>query len=403
MMDDAELLRRYVEDRAENAFTEIVHRHLGLVYSTALRRVGRDAQLAEDVAQKVFTDLARKAPSLRGRTTLGGWLYVSANVASAAIVRAEQRRKVRETEAQTMQTLLAPDASDANWNQLRPMLDEAIVELRDDEREVVVLRFFEKRSFAEVGAALRLSEEAARKRVERAVEKLRDVLARRGFTSSTAVLSLTLADVSTAAAPAGLVTKIAGTALSQGTVPSFLNVAWQALTSGVALTGAALLIGGFCVAVQWDKNRQLSAELARLEQDSRAATALRTENHRLTQLAASTAGLRQSQAELPALRAAVAESTPSPSAATTATVGVTNEGTLVWDNKPVTLAEFLKHLKTLHDDSPAGDSLIVIRAATGAKFSQVAYVLDEVRKARLKKITIATDLTPDPGLGFSWF
>src|SRR5579859_7351651 len=99
MMDDPELLRRYVEDHAEEAFTELVGRHLGLVYSTALRRVGQDAHLAEDVAQKVFIDLARKASLLRGRATLSGWLYVSTHVASAAVVRSERRRKTRETEA----------------------------------------------------------------------------------------------------------------------------------------------------------------------------------------------------------------------------------------------------------------------------------------------------------------
>src|SRR5882724_8495971 len=103
MQNDTELLRSYIDDRSEDAFAELVRRHLGLVYFAALRRVGNDTHLAEDVAQKVFSDLARKAPALRHRITLTSWLYVSAQLASADLVRREQRRKHRETAAHSMQ------------------------------------------------------------------------------------------------------------------------------------------------------------------------------------------------------------------------------------------------------------------------------------------------------------
>src|SRR3954470_21076544 len=103
MNSDSELLRRYVEEKSEAAFSELVQRHIGLVYSVALRRVGGDAHLAEDVTQTVFNDLARKASTLRDRATLGGWLYLSAHHASAAIVRTEHRRKAREMIAHDMQ------------------------------------------------------------------------------------------------------------------------------------------------------------------------------------------------------------------------------------------------------------------------------------------------------------
>ncbi len=119
MDTDTQLLHRYVQNRDENAFTALVRLRLGLVYSIALRRVGGDTQLAEDVAQKVFTDLARKASSLSGRTTLTGWLYVSTDHASAAVVRSERRRKNREMEAQTMQTLLDESTTEPDLNRLR--------------------------------------------------------------------------------------------------------------------------------------------------------------------------------------------------------------------------------------------------------------------------------------------
>src|SRR5438094_873530 len=125
MNTDSELLRQYLEQKSEAAFAELVQRHVGLVYSVALRRVGGDAQLAEDVTQTVFNDLARKAAMLRQRATLGGWLYLSAHVASAAVVRSERRRKAREIAAHDMQTTLAPAESDPDWTQLRPVIDDA--------------------------------------------------------------------------------------------------------------------------------------------------------------------------------------------------------------------------------------------------------------------------------------
>src|SRR5258708_4834441 len=103
-VEDSELLRRYAETGAENAFAEIVRRRIGLVYSVALRHT-HDAHRAEDVTQKVFTDLARKAGALAGRTVLVGWLYRSAQYAASNAVRTERRRQVREQEAYTMQQL----------------------------------------------------------------------------------------------------------------------------------------------------------------------------------------------------------------------------------------------------------------------------------------------------------
>lgn len=158
MTADSELLRRYVDEKSETAFAELVQRHVGLVYSVALRRVAGDAHLAEDVAQKVFADLARKAAMLRDRPTLGGWLYASAHLASAAMVRSEQRRKARETEAHSMQTTLTSTEPEPDWTRVRPVIDDVVVILKEEDREAIALRFFEKRSFAEIGLALHVTD-----------------------------------------------------------------------------------------------------------------------------------------------------------------------------------------------------------------------------------------------------
>jgi hypothetical protein len=109
MKTDVELLEEYVVSKSESAFTELVQRHFRLVYSVASRRLRDDAHLAEDVAQTVFNDLARKALKLQDRATLGGWLYISANTASAAVARREGRRMVRETAAHDMQTTVSSE------------------------------------------------------------------------------------------------------------------------------------------------------------------------------------------------------------------------------------------------------------------------------------------------------
>ena len=188
MNEDALLLRRFVEDHAEDAFTEIVRRHLTMVYGTALRRVGGDAHLAQDVTQTVFISFATKAASLRNHASLAGWLYISAHRATAEAVRREQRRKQHEASAHSRNLSSTPEDPAVDPAALRPLLDDALVELKEDDREAVVLRYFAQRSFAEIGSALRITEEAARKRVERAVEKLHETLSRRGITSTVTAL-----------------------------------------------------------------------------------------------------------------------------------------------------------------------------------------------------------------------
>src|SRR5882724_4309843 len=158
MSDDAELLRRYAETGSEEAFAELVRRHLNLVYFAALRQVGGDAHRAQDVAQTVFTDLARKARSLTGRATLTGWLHTSTRFAATKLRRADSSRQQREQEATTMNALLSDPDPAAEWERLRPLIDDAIHDLDERDREAVLLRYFENRPFAEIGATLRLTD-----------------------------------------------------------------------------------------------------------------------------------------------------------------------------------------------------------------------------------------------------
>ncbi len=245
MIEDAELLHRYAGEKSEAAFAELVQRHVNFVYACALRRVGGDAHLAEDVTQQVFTALARSAAALARRETLSGWLFTTARNASAQVVRGERRRRDREQEAHIMNELSSSSANDADWQRLRPVLDDAMDQLNDDDRQAVLLRFSEEKSFAEIGARLRLTENTARMRVDRALEKMHAMLSRRGVTSTTAALGMALANQVGVAAPAGLAASVTGTALAAGAAAgSFLTfMSTSKITLGVVGVFAALATG----------------------------------------------------------------------------------------------------------------------------------------------------------------
>lgn len=253
MNEDAELLRRFAEENSDAAFRELVERRIDFVYATALRQVGGDAHLAQEVAQSVFLDLARKARTLASRSNLIGWLYTSVRFAAAKALRTRSRRLNHETEAHVVQKILsAPSATEANWNELRPVLDEAMHELNEDDREAILLRFFEGRSLAEIGATVGVAENTARMRVDRALEKLRARLARRGITSTAAALSAALATQPAVAAPAGLAASVAGVSLAGAaatTLPALTFMSITKITLGIvgvaALSTGAYLSGRY--------------------------------------------------------------------------------------------------------------------------------------------------------------
>jgi RNA polymerase sigma factor (sigma-70 family) len=200
----------------------LVERHLPLVMGTA-RRITRDDLLAEEVAQAVFILFARKARRLGSETLLAGWLYRTSCFVAARAVRTEQRRRRREQEAAAMQT---QTETETLCPQIKPKLDDALGRLGRNDRNALVLRFFQERSLREIGAAMGTTEEAAKKRVHRALEKLRRVLGRRGIEIGSGALAAGLAqEGAQAALPAGLVSTITTAALSPVTTGSTALVA----------------------------------------------------------------------------------------------------------------------------------------------------------------------------------
>jgi len=289
-MNDFELVRCYADDRSEAAFAELVKRYIDFVYSAAFRQAGGDAHLAEDVTQSVFVDLARKAGSFTERTVLSGWLYTSTRYAAAKAVRGEQRRRAREQESFLMQEPFNDPAPEPSWETVRPVLDNAMHELSERDRNVVLLRYFENRPLAEVGTRLGLSEDAARMRLRRALEKLRDLLSRRGVTSTSAVLATLLAQQTVSAAPIGLAASIVGTAVAGGALGSapvltLLNLMNAKLKVGLV---TAVVVAGVAtpLAIQERARRDLRAENAALRQQVDELTTLASENERLSNLLA---------------------------------------------------------------------------------------------------------------------
>ena len=232
MTADPELLRRYLAERSEEAFAELVQRHAGLVYSAALRQVGGDRLLAQDVSQTVFIDLARKAEQLKGREEITSWLYTSTRFAALNAVRETRRRQTREQEAHAMQEIERPTLTDADWEKVRPVLDAAICDLSERDRATVLLRYFEGQPFATMGEKFGIGETSARMRAERSLDKLRLILAQKGITSTAAALGLALSTHAVAAPPAGLAATLAGGAFAH---------------SAVAGTGAGVLAKGYNV------------------------------------------------------------------------------------------------------------------------------------------------------------
>lgn len=274
MTDDAELLRRYASDRAEDAFAELVRRYLDLVHSAALRQVGGNPASAADIAQAVFTELARHAGRLTRHPALTGWLYTTTHRMAARHVRGEVRRQRREQEAHVMQELQRDTGPELDWARLRPVLDAAMHDLGETDRTAVLLRHFEQRPLAEVGSKLGLSENTAWMRVDRAIDKLRAKLTKRGVTSTASALALALTDQAVTAAPTALVSNITAAALTAAaTTASHLRLLSLMTSTPLKAVGAALLIAaaGTTIALQQLSARRLRAENVEMRQ--RADTA----------------------------------------------------------------------------------------------------------------------------------
>lgn len=220
-LDDIALLREYVEAGSEAAFAALVERHIDRVYSVALRHA-RNPHEAEEITQAVFIILAKKARSLRRGVILEGWLYQTARLTAVTRVRSEIRRSHREKAF--MQTTSNENEAGA-WSQIVPLLDGALAGLNEQDRNAVVLRFFYGKSLREVGAALGASEDSARMRIQRALERLRQYFFKRGVTSTTAIIAGVIAANSVQAAPPALAKLATAAALAKGAAGSASTVA----------------------------------------------------------------------------------------------------------------------------------------------------------------------------------
>jgi RNA polymerase sigma factor (sigma-70 family) len=230
-MEDHELLRRFSREQSQDAFTELVNRRLNLVYSAALRQV-RSPQLAEEVSQTVFTNLARHAAKIAPDTVLTAWLYQVTRHAAVDVIRREASRQAREQIAFQMSELQDPSA---DWSHIEPLLDEAMDSLDATDRTALLLRYFDNKSLRGVGEALGVSEDAAQKRVTRAVERLREHFSKHKINAGTAAIVGLLSANAIQAAPAGLALSVATTAVTGLTALSTTT----AITKTIALTMTA--------------------------------------------------------------------------------------------------------------------------------------------------------------------
>ncbi|MDQ8202241.1 sigma-70 family RNA polymerase sigma factor [Pelagicoccus sp. SDUM812003] len=252
MTEDSELLRRYREDGSRDAFAEIVNRHIDLVYSVASRQLGEFAHLAGDVCQLVFLNLARKAQHLKPQVVLSGWLYRSVLLAAKDARRKEIRRRQRERTAMFQEEAI--ERPHENWEQARPLIDAAICDLSQSDQAAIALRFFDEKSHAEIGQRLGISEDAARMRVKRALEKLHHHLARKGIKSSGAALGLVIAGQASMAAPSGLSAAIVQHSLTElcvassaSTVNAVINFMNTTKAASVSLSIASVIAAGTLV------------------------------------------------------------------------------------------------------------------------------------------------------------
>lgn len=375
MTDDAELLRRYADEGAEAAFAELVRRNLDLVFATALRHLG-DAHRAQDIAQLVFIDLARKAATLRTHPALVSWLYTSTRFAALKLRRTEQRRHAREQEAHTMHDMLSPERP-PDWEQLRPILDEVLQALGERDREIVLLRYFRGLPFSELARALQLNEGAARMRVDRALDKLSGLLAQRGIRSTAGALGVALGGATASATPAGLATSITGAALAAGVSATGAVAvgAFLAMSRITAVFVGALVVGGLATAVvEVRANRALRSELAAVGRANPEQA--QRENQRLQAEVARLSGADPDLAELARLRTRLATLKARPEGVTDAALRPpTNQGratptaaaeTFGWAIQNGDLETLAKYL-AFTDDSPEARAAFMDKLSPGLR------------------------------------
>ena len=364
---DAQLLRDYAAHGSEHAFGEIVARYTGLIYFAALRQCD-SPELAREITQGVFTDLARKAPALAGElaleASLAGWLYRGTRYAALTQRRDERRRQERERLVMEHLNPAADAAAHpahdpaADWDRVAPVLDEAMAELNDTDREAVLLRFFQNQDFHAVGLALGVSDDAAQKRVSRAVERLREFLAKRGVTVGASGLVVVISTNAVLMAPTGLSAAITVAAVAGTTI---VTTAIATATKAIAMTTLqkTLIVAALAAAIGTGiyGTRQASAMRTQVQTLLQQQAAVADQNAQLTRerdtAASQLAALRNANpdpdrntAELLRLRAEVTRLKTDAQAK----AGNTNDQTLSeamgWKNRVSQLKQYLEQFPT---------------------------------------------------------
>lgn len=265
---DDELLTRYGTEADQDAFAELVRRHLPAI-SAAARRMVIDPAAAEDVAQLVFTRLAQRWQRVPRRCVLGAWLHADTRLVALQFLRSERRRQLREQSAVCDPGNLQPE--DTDWAGIRPLLDESLVRLTAADRDVIVMRFFEQCSLKDLADRLVLTEDATRMRINRALQRLGERLRQHGVATTAAALSTSLSAYAANPVPVSVAQTIAGLAIttSQSALPSLGAsnlISCLLMNKTIPFVGAVLLVGLTVeLIVQQAANSRLRAESARLE------------------------------------------------------------------------------------------------------------------------------------------
>ncbi|HTI71146.1 MAG TPA: sigma-70 family RNA polymerase sigma factor, partial [Candidatus Limnocylindria bacterium] len=316
MEDDATILKQFTQDGSESAFGELVRRHVDAVYSTALRLSNGQTGLAEDITQGVFTDFARKAHTFPPGTLLGGWLYRATRNTAAATLRSERRRAAREKEAIMLQETNRPEDS-ASWENIRPLLDDSLDALKESDRDALLLRYFQQRSLREIGSALGVSEDAARMRIDRALERLKSLLAAKGVPSTAAALGMILETQVVGSAPVAFVQTLSATAIGAAALAPVSTLSLVTLMSTTTTKIAIPILVAACLSIpliqQHRTVNRLLGENARLQAASQVPTHGNTESHpvvddsndlqlELARLRGEVAGKRELEKELSKLK-----------------------------------------------------------------------------------------------------
>jgi RNA polymerase sigma factor (sigma-70 family) len=323
MMSDLDLLEQYAQENRQEAFATLLDRHLKLVYSAALRQV-RSPELAEEVAQSVFADLARNAGKLEPQTILTAWLYQVTRCTAIDVVRRESRRQLREQIAFDMTHM---NSNSSEWTDIEPLLDEAMESLDPPDRTAILLRYFEDKSLREVGRTLGTSEDAAQKRVSRALDELREFFSKHGRAVGVGGLAAVISANAVQSAPGGLKGAILTSAAFSGAGAPIVGITGITKTLAMTTLQKALIGATFAAALGTvlyeaqrasalqDQMQTLQRQLAPADgQNDAWRKQLEEVNRQLSALQSQNEKLRRDAADLPRLRGEVArlrENTPS--------------------------------------------------------------------------------------------